>query len=279
MKTPAQQTINLAAELRSGHHFGVFIDDTGSPGLNTPGLHSKRKSWVAVLVPPHQIIEVMDQLPKALLALKEFGLKDPEFHFTDIWAGKGDYKKLTLQQRISIFEFMAHIFEIYRFQVLVQTFDPDNAAELLNHDSAADWPANLGPLKLSSHEDLALIFVLSRIHMHLKSLEGGNASACVIVDEGRLAHGSAIVLSGFEPTFCAGVIFFANSRITKPLQLADFAAFAMNRSQLLRVKDPLGDLDKKFLKILSPIAECFINIDQIKIHNADCITNLRQGMN
>jgi hypothetical protein len=44
MNTPDQKPVNLALELRSGRHYGVFIDDTGSPGLMTPGLHTQRKS-------------------------------------------------------------------------------------------------------------------------------------------------------------------------------------------------------------------------------------------
>ena len=276
MYTPAHKIINLAVELRSGRHYGVFIDDTGSPGLKTPGLNEKRKSWVAVLVPPHQVVEVMDQLPNALSLLRELGLEDPEFHFKDIWAGKGEYQKLTLQQRLGIFRFMAHIFATYRFQVLVQTFDPENTADI---HSRTNWPDSFGPLRFSDHEDFALIFALLRVRLHLKALEGGHATACVVVDEGRLASGKAIVLPGLAPTFCAGAILFASSRLVHPIQLADFAGFVMNRWQLLRVKDKLKDLDKTLLEIISPIAECFINIDSVRIHNLPSISSLRQGMN
>lgn len=189
MSKSVGKIINLATELRSGRHYEVFIDDTGSPGLVTPGLHSKGKSWVAVVVPPHQVVEVMNQAPKALQVLRELGLEDPEFHFTDILAGKGkgEFEKLSLDQRLGLFEFMAHIFTTYRFEVLVQTFDPDNAGDI---QSRAKWPEKLGPLKFSSHEDLALIFALLRVHMHLKGRDQGRATACVIVDEGRLQSGS-----------------------------------------------------------------------------------------
>jgi hypothetical protein len=276
MNTQINKSINLAAELRSGRHYGVFIDDTGSPGLITPGLNEQRKSWVAVIVPPHQIVEVMDQLPNALSFLQELGLKDPELHFTDIWGGRGEYQKLDLQQRLGIFRFMAYIFTTYRFPVLVQTFDPDNAADALNR---ANWPNSFGPLKFSNHEDLALIFALLRVRLHLKSLEGGGATACVVVDEGRLPNGKPIILSGLAPTFCAGAILFANSRLVYPLQLADFAAFVMNRWQLLRVKVSLTEHDKTLLDIISPIAECFVNIDSVPVHGFPNITSLREGMN
>ena len=44
-------------EQQGGQVHGVFVDDTGSPGLrDTPGhLHPERKSWVAVVVPRSEI--------------------------------------------------------------------------------------------------------------------------------------------------------------------------------------------------------------------------------
>lgn len=275
MNTPIRKTINFADELRSGRHYGVFIDDTGSPGLETPGLHSKRKSWVAVLVPPSRAAEVMDQLPNALSCLKEVGVRNPEFHFTDIWAGKGEYAKLDLQARLGIFQFMAYIFASYRFPVLVQTFDPDNATDVQRQ---ADWPSHFGPLRVSDHEDLALIFLLLRVRQYLKSPECGNATGCVVVDEGRLANGRSFVLPGLAPTFCAGAVLFASSRSVHSIQLADFAAFVLNRWQLLRVKEKLSDLDKTLLQILTPVAESFTNIDVVRIHGFPDLTNLHQGM-
>ena len=275
MSTAAARRVNLATELRSGQHYGVFIDDTGSPGLSTPGLNAKRKSWVAVLVAPTQVPEVMDQLPQALSYLKEVGITDPEFHFTDIWAKKNDFANLDLQARLGIFRFMAHIFATYQFPVLVQTFDPDNAADVQRR---GDWPKSFGPLRFSDHGDLALIFLLMRVRQYLMSPERGKASACVIVDEGRLANGRAITLSGLAPTFVAGAVYFASSRAVHAIQLADFAAFVMNRWQLLRVKDKLSELDKTLLEILAPVADCFINIERVHVHGFPDVTNLREGM-
>lgn len=75
--------------------FGVFIDDTGSPGMpNTPAkLHPDRKSWVAVIVPPDQVQPVSAALKEALDALRcDLGVN--EFHFKDIYAGKGPFRSV-----------------------------------------------------------------------------------------------------------------------------------------------------------------------------------------
>jgi hypothetical protein len=154
----------------------------------------------------------------------------------------------------------------------VQTFDPDDAPEI---HRGAEWPDSLGPLKFSDHEDLALIFALLRVRMHLKSLGGGDATACILVDEGRLASGSSIVLPGLAPTFVAGAVLFVSSRLVPPIQLADFAAFVLNRWQLLRVKESLSKVDRTLLEIVSPIAELFVNIESVQVHGWPKVTNLR----
>lgn len=101
----------------------------------------------------------------------------------------------------------------------------------------------------------------------------------MVVDEGRLANGRVIVLPGLAPTFVAGAVLFASSRFVHPIQVADFAAFVMNRWQLLRVKDNLSDLDKTLLEIVSPVGESFINIDVVPVYGWPNLTSLRQGMN
>src|SRR5207249_4633901 len=69
-------------KLLDGNCFGVFIDDTGSPGMpNAPAkLHPARKSWVAVVVPPNQVCPVTNAANEALDALR-FDLGVNEFHF------------------------------------------------------------------------------------------------------------------------------------------------------------------------------------------------------
>jgi hypothetical protein len=268
----AKRAINLADELRTGLHHGVFIDDTGSPGLGTPGLHSQRKTWIAVITPPNQVTDLMDRLlPAGLALLSALGLKSPEFHFAEIWAGKGEYKKLDLQQRLDIFRFMSDIFTTHQLKVLVQTFDPDNAAVLRDQ---CDWlPESVGPLKLSNHEDLAFFFLTYRVHEYLKER---NATACVLADEGRLKSGGWINWS--VPTFYGGGILFTTSQLVPLIQLADFGAYILNRWQLLRVKDRLNELDKTLLRIISPTAECFINVSSLEILNLSIITSLPQGL-
>ena len=87
MERPKYQ--DFINELAAGKAYGIFIDDTGSPGLTDtpPNYLPERKSWVAVIIPPHQMPEVLEQLTGALHELK-VATGATEFHFTDIYSGR-----------------------------------------------------------------------------------------------------------------------------------------------------------------------------------------------
>jgi len=246
-------------ELAQGTHYGVFIDDTGSPGLATAdlGLHPERVSWVAVIVSPTDMRDVLEQFPEALDELSNL-VASEEFHFGDIYAGRREFRGVPIAIRFALFEFMAKIFRTYRFPIVVQTFDPDSLAQVRRR---APFPDAVGPFNLGKPTDAALFFLLLRVKWHLEGQRAPGV-ARVFVDEGYKKNGIAIRIPNFEKVFADGLICFARSSAIHPIQLADFAAFCMNRTQLLLGKAGLSDLDKRLLEILSPIAWNYINIDK-----------------
>jgi hypothetical protein len=106
-------------ELTTGNSYSIFIDDTGSPGLNdTPeNFDPNRQSWVAVVVSPDLLPEVLDQFTKALDELKK-QTDAKEFHFTEIYQGRKEFKNVDLHIRFALIEFMASLFSSYRFPVV-----------------------------------------------------------------------------------------------------------------------------------------------------------------
>ena len=243
---------------------GVFVDDTGSPGLrNTPAhLHPSRKSWVAVVVPKVHIGEVWGQFPRALSELKKT-VRASEFHFADIYMKRREFRDVPLSTRLGVFRFMAYIFDTYRFPVFVQTLDPDSLKDIRRR---ADFPDRLGPFNLQKHEDLALFFLLLRVKRHLEqTYSGSDTLARVFVDEGFKKAGVAIQIPPLKTVFADGLICFARSDSILPLQLADFAAFCLNRTQLLLGKERLSELDKSLLRIIEPLAWNYQNIPAVRL--------------
>lgn len=250
-------------EMSQGEVFGIFIDDTGSPGITDAPLnfHPERKTWVAVIVPPSQIAEVMQQMPQALDELRHLVGAD-EFHFTEIYSGKKQFKNIDLQVRLGLFEFMAYIFSAYGFPVIVQTFDPETLEDVRLR-SGSQFPDSISPFNFSKCEDLALFILLLRLKWYIKETETyPSTKARVFIDEGFKNNGIAIRIPTFDDVFADGQICFAKSSSIYPIQLADFAAFSLNRVQLLGGREHRSPLDTRLLEILSPVAFNYINIEQ-----------------
>ena len=66
----------------------------------------------------------------------------------------------------------------------------------------------------------------------------------------------------FDDAFSDGQICFAKSSSIYPIQLADFAAFSLNRVQLIGGRDQRSSLDKRLLEILSSFAFNYVNIEK-----------------
>ncbi len=238
-------------EQRAGRIHGVFVDDTGSPGLSdTPNhLHPDRKSWVGVVVPRSTIAEVWQQFPRAIDELKK-QTGASEFHFAHIYGGTHAFKGVSLDRRLRILAFMAYIFGVYKFPVFVQTLDPVSLDDVRARGS---FPDRLGPFNFNRHEDLALFFLLLRVKWHLEqNYRDGDRRARVFVDEGFQRNGAAIVVTSLDTVFADGLICFGRSDSILPIQLADFAAFCLNRTQLLLGRPKLSTLDESFLRIIQP---------------------------
>lgn len=253
-------------ELARGDVYGIFIDDTGSPGIQDApeNFHPERKTWVAVIIPPKQIAEVMQQMPAALDELRQSVGAD-EFHFTEIYSGKKQFKNVDLQVRLGLFGFVAHIFSIYEFPIVVQTFDPETLADVRSR-SNGQLPDSIPPFDFNDCGDLALFFLLMRLKWYMQETRTfGKVKARVFIDEGFKKNGIAIRIPTFEDAFADGQICFANSSNIYPIQLADFAAFSLNRVQLLGGKQQRNSLDTELLKILSPVAFNYLNIEHKEV--------------
>jgi hypothetical protein len=257
-------------ELAAGRSFGIFIDDTGSPGLQaTPrNIHPERKSWVAVVVPPELMGEVLGQCPEALAELRSLTGAN-EFHFADIYAGRRAFKNLNLQVRLALFEFMAYLFRVYSFPVFVQTFDPVTLADIRRRGGDR-LPEKVGPFQFTKQEDAALFFLLIRLKWYMEQTSTYPLiKARVFVDEGYKKNGVAIQICTFESAFADGLVCFASSASILPLQLADVAAFALNRTQLIIGKQKRTSIDNRLLEVLSPIAWNYQNIEKKIVPLAD----------
>jgi hypothetical protein len=127
-----------------------------------------------------------------------------------------------------------------------------------------NFPNDIGPFKSNKPGDIALLMLLIRTKWFLKEQGVTLATAArVFIDEGFMKHGRAFNLNTFREVFDQGLLGFADSRSVPHIQLADFAAFALNRSQWLLGKQKLSPIDQAILQILSPITWNYANINPV----------------
>ncbi|HTU21061.1 MAG TPA: DUF3800 domain-containing protein [Gemmataceae bacterium] len=247
------------SQLCSGNHYGIFIDDTGSPGMpSTPAkLHPERKSWVAVVVPPERIRALSEEFAEVIEALRsDLGMS--EYHFAEIWSGKGPFRAVPMDERLVIFQMFADILYIHELLIYIQTFDPETHGAAIT--GWPELPKIAECFDLQCHEDAALWFLLVRVRDHiLAERSSGHQRAMVVLDEGVRKSAYSVEIDILDDVFLDGLLLFASSSTAPLLQLADFAAFCLNRSQIIIRKEKRSDIEIALLRILEPLVPQYKN--------------------
>lgn len=239
----------------------VVIDDAGTPGQRAGSdyLHPDRKTWVAVIINSQQMAEVCSQMPEALKELTAL-TGASEFHFTEIYRGAGPFKDTPYEMRIGIFEFMRFIFSSNLFPVLVQTMDPRSIAEFSRNPG---FIPKVGPFDMKQPSDAALMFLLLQIRRYLRENRCGYAEpGYVAIDEGFRPANRCIMIPTFDDVFKGSNIYSVKSSEFCPVQLADFAALCVAKTQWLMTKEARSRADDDFLPILADIRLNVVNLPE-----------------
>ena len=251
---------DICTAIAAGDCACVFIDDSGSQGQqqNIPHMPDDRFTWAGVITPPRFGERALAQMNGCLEYIEqEFGAK--EFHFADVYAGTGEWRGVDFDHRIGIFRTFVSIFHQEGFLVFNQTLWHGN--EILDKIST-EFP-KLNDKNLSDPKICSLFLLLVKIRVYLR--ERGWGQAIIVVDEGVQKSGSVLKIDGFAPEFKDGEIWFASSDSVVPLQLADFAAYTLNRWQVVSGKEKPSRADEAFLKAVDKIGELYQNVERIPL--------------
>lgn len=237
----------------------VLIDDSGTPGQRAVSgyLHPERKTWVGVIVYPDQIAEVGEKISKKCEEVEKI-TGATELHFTDIYGGKKGYRKAEDGLRMELFLWMRSLFDLYQFPVIVQTLDPKTLSEI---KSRAPFPSGrCGVFHFDKPSDVALFFLLF-VHVKHYLLDKQAGPAYVVLDEAFQKADRSIEFTDSERDWLANCsLYSVRSSDFALLQLADFAAFTISRTQWLLVKDHRTELDNLFLTFLGDYRKNIVNL-------------------
>lgn len=255
-------------ELLKGTHYGVFIDDTGSPGgSGYKLLPPNRKTYVGLVILPSQVATTYLSFASLLAELRQ-RFQISELHFTDIYGGKGEFKKVAWENRLLIISTMATAIGALKFKIFVQSLEPAQLPEWKEHLSLPD---KLSIFNFNKTDDAALFFLLLRIKMHLRNNQSSEpGTAHVFVDEGWKKNGVGLQSAPiFGPEFDREKVCFASSKELVLLQLADFTAFVLNRMQIIGSKDVVKEKERHLMQVIQPMAHLYevTSLSQVFIHN------------
>ena len=131
--------------------------------------------------------KLSDELDK--LKKKHDGIE--EFHAKYIYSGSKEFKNLTVEERLNIFEKMVHYYNEFRFPIICHA----GSKEAIINTGFSDQVLNskYDNFKLNKPEDFALMTLIGECDINIKKNQnryGRDSIPHVIVDEGRQKSGT-----------------------------------------------------------------------------------------
>lgn len=256
---------------------GVFIDDSGNPGMLTDNIFDAkyRKSWYAIILSPQQR-EDADFGMRQLIAEHDGRYGEKEFHFTDIYNGKGKFKDVPLNDRLVIFEHFAGIFSEFQYPILSHTMTFEDFER--NKISTVNLKFKADNFRVAEASDFALYFLLVKSRLFLDVHPEYSCPIDVVIDSGRQAAETFQKADVLGEKLHDGKLQYRSSHDEPLLQLADFAAFCLNRAYRLNQKAKRSSLDEHMRKILSDANFNTINIRKQIIHINDDTRQMHESL-
>lgn len=229
----------------------IYIDDTGTAQTRSSFKYdtSMSTSWCAVLFDDRVFSEASAFMKKELAELDRFIGLD-EFHFTEIFNNKGKYRteNIDWEDRLNIFLDFAAFSAENQFPVFIQTFGEDDYARINLKNDETYVVENF---KVSDYKDFSLCALLFQVRFFLDSHPEYSAPYRIIIDEGKQKKGSTQRCSIFGDRLEHRQIVYKSSSDDSLLQLADFAAFTLNRCRWLNMNGTTtwDEYDIQFLRM------------------------------
>ena len=247
---------------------GIYIDDSGTPGIKSKSKYdtTDRKTWIALILKPEQRKEASLQIQGCIDEIKEI-FNASEFHFTDIYSGKKEFKSIDLSVRLNIFRAFAEIFRLTEYPLIIQTFTSDDI--LRNGIIVKDKKIKVDNFNLSDTSDFALLFLLFRIKSYLQENKQIPLPVEIIIDEGRQKKNTTQKIELLEGYIYNQEISYKSSAEEPILQLIDFVAFSTNKMRWILTNDKKTDLDFELLKIFERANFNILNIQKKSINFKD----------
>ena len=226
----------------------IVIDDTGSPGNfnETRFLKENRKTLVGVFIHSKNRELHQKTIKEIVSALNlQFGIT--ELHLTDLINKKNEYSQISDEDRLAIIMCLSKWFSNIQLPYFVQTANDNTFIE-----NNIQLKEKFGNFDLNKGEDQALLLLISRIKIFMDN-HFPNEKVEIVMDEGRKKNNQIEKLQSLDEFIKDGVIKYSSSKEFELLQIADFFAYSINRTQMTITKENKTEFDTKIYEYLIPV--------------------------
>lgn len=251
---------------------GIYVDDSGNPGAASGSIHlsETRKCWTAVIVPPSAAQDCSSVMDIFLRGVEDdYGAN--ELHFTDIFSGRGVWKRVKLEKRIQVFQLMSAFLSK---KVPLPIVHVTTSQETLNDHAeiVSRFRADPNQFWNMSVPHFGFLRMCIEVVDYVREMrEDGHPDFTnplpMYADEGLAVAGASIPLPNWEDVIEGPSVNFATSQDVAGIQIADFAAFTISRTQWTVVQRNLGTpvnrSDKEFLSYGSDLN--VVNLPRITV--------------
>ena len=239
---------------------GIYIDDTGNPGEEALSvfLPESRKSWAAVVIPKIIAPQVEHAMNIFLEGIKkDFGAD--ELHFTDIYSGRGVWKNIDVEERIKMFDLMTELVSGFNLPILYQSFSEEFRNDHKNYWDSLEKHKIL-PWNFKKVEHISFLLLVFRTKQILSDMRLSNNFSDevfqVYSDEGIAKDGAELKLPFDFKAYLKESVIFKSSENSVGIQIADFAAFLISKSQRILMNKSAGNLfQRQDTHILSSVSK------------------------
>ncbi|WP_055437709.1 DUF3800 domain-containing protein [Lacinutrix algicola] len=223
----------------------IYIDDTGTPQESKskydPG---NWKSWVAVVLKPTERTEIS----QLILALKnniseKWNIK--EFHFTDIYSGKNDFKKVPVNFRIGIFQHFAQIYKNYNCPIIIQSLNDD---DIIRNEMSEFKHLKLSGFDFSDNAQLCLWLLLIRLKNN-PVFTKYKLPLEIYVDNGKQKPNTTQKSVEIKDFAVNSELKYIDSQSDPLMQFIDFIAYCLNRHRWILMNNKQSDGDLLIMQI------------------------------
>jgi len=217
----------------------IYIDDTGTPQKSLskydPG---NWKSFVAVLLTPKERLEITNLISNLKREILH-KINIDEFHFTDIFSGTGQFKKIDLNIRLEIFYSFINIYKYYKCPILIQSLNDD---DIIRNQMSNFRKQKIDGFDFEQNEHLCLWLLLARIKSH-DIIKKYNFPFEIFVDAGKQKPDTSQKINLLRSITENSEIKYIDSKSDPLMQFIDFIAFTLNRCRwiLMNGKNSQGD--------------------------------------